>query len=64
MDEPKLRKATIWEWQASLFGACFFFFGLGAIFAAYIPDTISYIVIVLGVVLHGWGMYRTHQRNK
>ena len=61
--EEKLTKAKYGEWQASLFGACFIAFGLGTIFASYFTQ-FSYFLIFIGILLHSWGMYKTHQRNK
>jgi hypothetical protein len=58
-----LKSATLLEWEASLFGACFIAFGLGALLAdvaqAYAPA-----VIAVGILVHGWGMYRVHRRNR
>jgi hypothetical protein len=58
-----LTKAKYIEWLASLFGACGIALGLGVYFAR----VLSYyapIFILLGIVLHAWGMYKIHQRNK
>lgn len=59
----KLTKAKYGEWQASLFGACFIAFGLGALLYRFFPQTLLYFVILVGIILHSWGMYRIHQRN-
>jgi hypothetical protein len=59
----KLRRATLLEWEASLFGACFIAFGLGVIFAEMARD-FSYPLILIGIASHGWGMYRIHRRNR
>lgn len=61
--EEKLTKAKYLEWQASLFGACFVAFGLGAFLSNYLKAWIAPLIII-GVVIHGWGMYRIHKRNK
>jgi len=61
--KDKLTKAKYIEWQASLFGACFVAFGLGVLFASYF-NPYALIIILVGIVLHSWGMYKIHQRNK
>jgi hypothetical protein len=61
--KDNLTKAKYVEWQASLFGACFIAFGLGILLASYF-SSISLIIILVGIVLHSWGMYKIHQRNK
>lgn len=56
-------KAKYSEWLASLFGACLVAFVLGV----WLHKTFSGIawpVLVTGVLLHSWGMYKTYQRNK
>ncbi len=62
--QPLLTKAKYVEWQATLLGACFIAFALGALFYQFFPQNILYLVILVGIVLHGWGMYRIHQRNR
>jgi hypothetical protein len=61
--KEKLTKAKYGEWQASLFGACLMALGLGVYFANYIAK-FTPIIILIGVILHGWGMYKIHKRNK
>jgi len=58
----KLTKATYGEWQASLFGASFIAFGLGVLLAGYLA-WLAIPALIIGIVMHGWGMYRIHQRN-
>jgi hypothetical protein len=60
---PNLRSATLLEWEASLFGACFIAFGLGVLFSEAAQD-FTYPLILVGIVVHGWGMYRVHRRNR
>lgn len=60
----KLTKAKYVEWQASLFGACFIAFGLGALFNQFFSQTFLYLLILAGIGMHSWGMYKTHSRNK
>jgi hypothetical protein len=61
---PVLTKAKYIEWQASLWGACFIAYGLGALLYRFFPQTLVYIAILIGIALHSWGMYRIHHRNK
>lgn len=61
--KEKLTKAKYVEWQASLFGACFIAFGLGILFAD-LTRPFSWVIILIGIALHGWGMYKIHIRNK
>ncbi|OHA64225.1 MAG: hypothetical protein A2842_00255 [Candidatus Wildermuthbacteria bacterium RIFCSPHIGHO2_01_FULL_48_25] len=62
MDE-KLTKAKYSEWLASLFGACFVAFALGVMFAGFAKPFAPWVLII-GIIMHSWGMYKTHQRNK
>lgn len=63
MDDKNLTKAKYIEWQASIFGACGVALALGVWFQEYLrPFAVG--LLILGVVLHGWGMYRIPQRNK
>ena len=61
--KDKLTKARYVEWQASLFGACFIAFGLGILLASYF-QTFALFIILIGIILHSWGMYKIHKRNK
>jgi hypothetical protein len=61
--EPTLTKATYFEWQMSLFGAACIAFGLGVLFATYL-QWLAIPALILGIVMHSWGMYRIHQRNR
>jgi hypothetical protein len=38
-------------------------FGLGALFANSVELYASWILLA-GLIIHGWGMYSIHQRNK
>lgn len=51
------------EWQASLFGACFIAFGLGVLLSRYF-DNFIWVVILIGILLHGWGMSKVYKMNK
>lgn len=56
-------KAKYSEWLASIFGACFIAFGLGILLSRWI-NFLAWFAIVLGIVVHAWGMYKVNQRNK
>jgi hypothetical protein len=62
-NEEKMVRAKYGEWQASLFGACFIAFGLGVLLHRFIGN-FAWLVIILGVLLHSWGMKKTYERNK
>lgn len=57
-----LTKAKYVEWQASLFGACFIAVAIGVLFADTLKQFVSLLILV-GISLHGWGMYCIHRRN-
>ncbi|HSE60983.1 MAG TPA: hypothetical protein VLA88_01655 [Candidatus Saccharimonadales bacterium] len=59
----KLVSAKYGEWQASLFGACFIAFGLGVLLHRFIGNW-AWLIIIVGVFLHSWGMAKTYTRNK
>lgn len=61
--DEKLVSAKYGEWQASLFGACFIAFGLGVLLNRFF-GVWAWLVIVIGIALHSWGMIRTYRRNK
>lgn len=61
--DSEFTKAKYSEWLGSLFGACLIAFGLGV----WLYNTFQNLVwpiVVVGVMLHSWGMYKTYQRNK
>lgn len=58
-----LTKAKYMELQASIFGACFVAFGLGVILFSFF-EKYAFIIITIGIIIHAWGMYKIHQRNK
>ncbi len=62
MHEEIVTKAKYSEWQFSLWGACFIAFALGVLLASYF-QRFAFVVIVIGIGMHGWGMYKIHQRN-
>ncbi len=63
MDDKNLTKAKYSEWQASLFGACFIAVALGVWFSDYLKSFVIGILLI-GIILHSWGMYKIHTRNK
>ena len=62
MREP-LRRATLLELEASGLGAGMLGFGLGALFAHSVESYAPWILLA-GLIIHGWGMYSIHPRNK
>lgn len=62
MAQEKLTKARYIEYEASIFGACFIAFGLGVVFAGYFQK-FAFLLILIGIVVHGWGMFKILQRN-
>jgi len=61
--KEKLTKAKYIEWQASLWGTCTIAFGLGMLLSSYLQQFV-YILILIGIIMHAWGMYKIHKRNK
>ena len=58
-----LTKMKYNEWLSSLFGACFIAFALGV----WLHDTFDglvWLILLSGVLLHSFGMYKMYQRNK
>jgi hypothetical protein len=62
-NEEKLVSAKYGEWQASLFGACFIAFGLGVLLHRFF-GVWGWLIIIVGIILHSWGMKKTYERNK
>lgn len=57
-----MRQMKYSEYLASIFGACFIAFALGI----WLSATVGWLAIpafVIGLVLHGWGMYKVQKRN-
>jgi hypothetical protein len=61
--KEKLTKYAYLEWQGSLWGACFIAFGLGVLLSSYFGK-FAIALILVGIILHSWGMFKIHQRNK
>jgi hypothetical protein len=55
----KLKKATPMELEIWMLGAGILGFGLGASLAGYAQQYSPWIIL-LGIILHGWGMYRIY----
>lgn len=51
------------EMRASVFGAGILGFGLGALLAGFIRPYSAFIIL-FGLGLHAWGMYRLHAGGK
>lgn len=58
-----IQKVKYSESLASIFGASFIAFSLGVWWNATFSGFVWPIVVV-GILLHSWGMYKTYQRNK
>lgn len=59
----EITKAKYSEWLGSLIGASFVAFALGV----WLHNTFNgvvWFILIIGVLLHSWGMYKTYQRNK
>lgn len=63
MKSKGLTSASYGEWQASLWGACFIAFALGALLGQYF-GVFVWVVLIAGIVLHAWGMNKIYNRNK
>lgn len=61
--DSDIRQATVFELQSSLIGAYFLSFALGTMLTRYVPHSIAFVVLLAGVVMHGWGIYRIRRRN-
>ena len=59
----QLIRAKYWDWQASLLGASVIAFGLGVLLSKYFNNKVAWSAIIIGVFLHGWGMYRMYGRK-
>lgn len=59
----KIVKADKSEIGTSVIGALIVGMGLGALFYNYLTSYI-YLIIVMGIILHGVGMYLIHKREK
>lgn len=59
----ELTKMKYSEWLGSLFGACFIAFALGVWLQESFRRFI-WLIFLIGLMLHSWGMYKTYQRNK
>ncbi|MCX9010729.1 MAG: hypothetical protein OIN66_06355 [Candidatus Methanoperedens sp.] len=58
----KLTEAKLAE-LASTFGAGVLGFGLGALLVDFVQQY-ALLIILIGLMMHGWGMYKTHLQNK
>lgn len=59
----KMQTVAYSESLASTFGASFIAFPLGM----WLSETFSSLgwpILIIGILLHSWGMFRTYQRNK
>ena len=56
-------KAKYSEWLGSLFGACFIAFALG-IWLQGLFRGLAWVFLLVGTLVHSWGMYMIYKRNK
>lgn len=63
MAKENLTKAKYSEFQASLWGAMLIAFALGVFLAGYFQQ-FALVILLVGIIVHSWGMYKVHQRNK
>lgn len=62
MNDPGMKASTA-EYQASLFGSVVIGLGVGVLVASFVPTWLGAVAILLGVLVHGWGMYRIYKRS-
>lgn len=58
----EFQKVKYSESLASIFGASFIAFALGIWFSEIFSGFVG-LILVIGLLLHSWGMYMTYQRN-
>lgn len=63
MKDHDFTKAKYSEWLGSLLGACFIAFALGVWLSDVFKGWI-WLILIFGLLLHSWGMYKTYKRNK
>lgn len=59
----KLTKATPLELFIWMIGAGIAGFGIGSLTDAYVEAGLGIGLLVIGVLLHGWGMFRIYNKN-
>ena len=50
------------EITLSVFGAGILGFGLGILLAGYLQKFAIWLILI-GIIMHGWGMYKMHSKN-
>ena len=63
MSDGELQNAKASEFRASAIGAGIAGFGMGVVLAQYF-QVFGIWIMLAGLALHGWGMYRIHIRNR
>lgn len=58
----KTLSAKNWVWNASLFGASAIAFGLGLLLASYFSSQLAWLIILIGVLIHSYGMYKMYRK--
>lgn len=59
MDNEGASKIIYRVW---MFGAGLIGFGLGVLLAAQVNAWFGAAILILGIAIHGWGMFRIYQR--
>ncbi len=62
-NKDNITKAKYIEWQVSLFGGCFIAFGLRSLLSNFLK-LYALVIILIGIIMHSWGMYQIHKRNQ
>jgi hypothetical protein len=56
------KNSSYLEWQTSLWGAILASFAVGTLWGSYFKGII-YFILLLGAVLHAWGMYMMNRKK-
>ena len=54
--------ARYWDLEASFFGALFVAFAAGAFASTWVMPIAAWLVVI-GLPLHAWGMFRVYRQN-
>ena len=63
-NNSSLRQMNDFEYYSSFFGACLLSVGIGILLSKYVNNYLAYIVVLLGIVIHGVGMFKIQKRNR
>lgn len=59
----KLSAAELVQFQASMLGVGIVGMGLGLMLSKFLASY-AFLIMVLGLLMHSWGMYKMHQNDK